>query len=151
MDWYDYSYDLEKKRETIKHSWNVHRRLGTKYAVETAISAIYPQTTVEEWFEYDGNPFYFRLKINLTNVTANPKAHQRVLQRLRYYKKLRSHIEEIYYHMNAEAVPLHMGGCMAVVTTIPLTELHDCINFTKTEHMGSVCTTTVSLPVPELL
>lgn len=42
VDWYDYSYPVEVKRQTIKDSINVHRKLGTKYAVETALGAVYP-------------------------------------------------------------------------------------------------------------
>ena len=50
VDWWDANYSLEEKRRTLKDSWRVHKLLGTKAAVEMAISAIYPQTTVQEWF-----------------------------------------------------------------------------------------------------
>ena len=56
VDWWDADYSLEEKRRTLKDSWRVHKTLGTRAAVETAISAIYPETTVEEWFEYGGEP-----------------------------------------------------------------------------------------------
>ena len=56
VDWYDYSYPIEVKRRTIKDSVRVHRRLGTKYAVETALGAVFPGTKVQEWFEYEGQP-----------------------------------------------------------------------------------------------
>lgn len=52
VDWYDRSYTLEEKRKTIKGSFYVHRHRGTKAAVEKAISAIYPNPEVLEWFEY---------------------------------------------------------------------------------------------------
>ena len=51
VDWYDYSYPIEVKRRTIRDSIQVHRRLGTKYAVEKVLGAVYPGTKVEEWFE----------------------------------------------------------------------------------------------------
>ena len=47
VDWYDYSYPIEVKRRTIRDSIQVHRRLGTKYAVEKALGAVYPGTKVE--------------------------------------------------------------------------------------------------------
>ena len=46
VDWYDYSYPIEVKRQTIRDSVRVHRRLGTKYAVETALGAVFPGTRV---------------------------------------------------------------------------------------------------------
>ena len=63
VDWYDYSYPIEVKRQTIKDSVKVHRKLGTKYAVETALGAVYPGTKVQEWFEYGGKPYTFRVII----------------------------------------------------------------------------------------
>ena len=48
VDWYDHSYPIEVKRQTIKDSVKIHRRLGTKYAVETALGAVFPGTRVEE-------------------------------------------------------------------------------------------------------
>ncbi len=43
VDWYDYSYPIEVKRRTIRDSVRVHRRLGTKYAVETALGRYSPE------------------------------------------------------------------------------------------------------------
>lgn len=54
IDWWDPNYAIEEKRQTLKDSWYVHRHLGTKAAVETAISAIFKDSRVEEWFEYGG-------------------------------------------------------------------------------------------------
>ena len=37
VDWWDYDYSLDEKRRTLSTSWQVHKTLGTKAAVETAI------------------------------------------------------------------------------------------------------------------
>lgn len=97
IDWWDESYSVEEKRQTIKDCFKIHKFKGTKYAVETAISAIYPETTVEEWFEYGGDPYTFRLTINATDVEVNTQQHRRVLERVNYYKNLRSHLERVKY------------------------------------------------------
>lgn len=98
VDWWDGDYTLEQKRQILKDNWKVHRMLGTKAAVETAISAIYPDTQVEEWFEYNGNPYHFRLLIDATYENVNPAKHQRVLDRVEFYKNLRSVLDEIEYY-----------------------------------------------------
>ncbi len=97
VDWWDYNYSLAEKRRTLKDSWNVHRTLGTKGAVEKAISAIYPDTKVEEWFTYGGDPYHFKLQIDITYEGVNPVKHQRVLDRVEYYKNLRSHLDNVEY------------------------------------------------------
>ena len=49
VDWYDYSFPLKVKRDILKGSVKVHKKMGTKYAVEKALGALYPQSEVEEW------------------------------------------------------------------------------------------------------
>jgi len=101
VDWWDADYTLEEKRRTLKDSWRVHRMLGTKAAVETAISAIYPYTKVLEWFEYGGEPYHFRLDINITDDQIDSNKQRRVLERLNYYKSLRSHNDGVTYFVEA--------------------------------------------------
>lgn len=70
--------------------------LGTKAAVETAISAIYPDAKVEEWFEYaDGRPHHFRLCIKLAIDDNDIAKRKRVMDRVSYYKNLRSHCDGV--------------------------------------------------------
>lgn len=100
-DWWDPEYSLKEKRQTLKDSWRVHKTLGTKAAVETAISAIYPNTQVVEWWEYGGEPYHFRLHINVSEDNIESDKQRRVLERLDYYKSLRSHLDTINYRMTA--------------------------------------------------
>lgn len=110
VDWWDPEYSLEEKRRTLKDSWRVHRLLGTRAAVETAISAIYPHTQVLEWFEYGGEPYHFRLRINLANDSGDITKQRRVFQRLNFYKSLRSHVDEVKYFLKPEKVWAYAGA-----------------------------------------
>lgn len=110
VDWWDYDYSLEEKRRTLKDSWRVHRMLGTKAAVEEALSAIYPDTTVQEWFEYGGNPYTFRLTIDATDFSVDSERHRRVLDKVNYYKNLRSHLDGIRYIVRAGGIATGYAG-----------------------------------------
>ena len=105
IDWWDPNYTLKEKRKTLKENWYVHRHMGTRGAVERAISAIYPDTTLEEWFEYDGEPYHFRLWVNLSDDDVDSDRMRRVLSRLEIYKNLRSHNDAVYYFTKLEAEP----------------------------------------------
>lgn len=98
VDWWDANYSLAAKRQIFKDSWAVHRSLGTKAAVERAISPIFKGTTVQEWFEYGGEPYHFKLRIDVTNDALDPAKHKRVFDRINFYKNLRSHLERIDYY-----------------------------------------------------
>lgn len=151
VDWWDPNYSVEEKRQTLKDSWLVHKKMGTKAAVEAAISAIYPATQVKEWFEYGGKPYFFKLLIDLTGVIANPEAHERILNRVSYYKNLRSHIDEIEYIIRPNGDDtVHMGGCMAAIVCLPMMELADNIRFDDKARFGGVLTTDSRLPIPEV-
>ena len=113
VDWWDPSYSLEEKRRTVKDSWRVHKTLGTKAAVETAIRAIYPLTTVEEWFEYGGEPYHFRLNIDITSDSGDRARQRRVLERLNFYKSLRSHNDGVRYFLVPEKSWAVAGGLFA--------------------------------------
>lgn len=123
VDWWDPSYSLEEKRRTVKDSWRVHKTLGTKAAVETAIRAIYPLTTVEEWFEYDGEPYHFRLNIDITSDSGDRARQRRVLERLNFYKSLRSHNDGVRYFLAPEKSWAVAGGAFVGSREIDRTEI----------------------------
>lgn len=125
VDWWDANYSLEEKRQTVKDSWRVHKTLGTKAAVERAISAIYPNTQVVEWWEYDGEPYHFRMHINVSDDNIESDKQRRVLSRLNTYKNLRSHLDTINYRMTAQAAKAGTGAActhcgMRVGVDIPI-------------------------------
>jgi len=93
VDWYDYNYPIDAKRAVIKDSIKVHMRLGTKYAVVTALGNLHPESEVEEWFQYSGDPFYFRIVLDVTHsrVTAS---YSEIVKTINFYKSLRSKLEE---------------------------------------------------------
>lgn len=97
IEWWDPDYSLDEKRRTITDCRNVCRTIGTKAAVETAISAIYPDTKVSEWWEYGGEPFHFKLLLDATFENVDPDKHRRVLQKLNCYKNLRSVLDDVEY------------------------------------------------------
>jgi len=103
IDWYDYNYSIDVKRAVIKNSVRIHRKLGTKYAVEAALNDVFPGTKVEEWFEYEGDPYLFRVIIGATTGGVSADKQAAVLERIRFYKNLRSHLEAIKYKIEKEA------------------------------------------------
>lgn len=97
VDWYDYTYPIEVKRQTIRDSVKVHRKLGTKYAVETALRAVFPGAKVEEWFDYGGKPYYFRIAADVPETGVSAVQQRRILERVQFYKNLRSHLDSIEF------------------------------------------------------
>ena len=159
VDWWDPEYSLEEKRRTLKDSWRVHRLLGTRAAVETAISAIYPHTQVLEWFEYGGEPYHFRLDINITNDSIDSEKQRRVLERLNYYKSLRSHNDGVTYFVEAApaiAKAVATVAAMQETVHVPLTLPVPIIKPVAVARVGAVtglwesATIQMELPTPTI-
>ncbi len=99
VDWWDPEYSLEQKRRLLKSSWQVHKVMGTKAAVEAAASAVYPYARVQEWYEYGGEPYWFRLDVDMPEDVWTPERHRRLMWQLQYYKNLRSHLDRVIYRL----------------------------------------------------
>lgn len=67
---YKNDYPLTVKRQIIKNSMLYYIRSGTCGAVEELLADIYQGAEVEEWFEYGGEPNYFRVAIDISRTTA---------------------------------------------------------------------------------
>lgn len=115
--WYDYDYNLEIKREIIKDCIKIYRKLGTPYAVKRALGNIFPNTKIKEWFETNDEPYTFSIEINATENGAPADLQAMALDRIRYYKNLRSHLSKITYIMESKA-NLYAGSAALLGNTL---------------------------------
>lgn len=90
--YYDTSYDISIKRELVKQAVRWFQIAGTKAAVEELARSIFGECEVNEWFEYGGDPYYFRI---ITNAPASADDVARFNVLLEKVKNLRSHIESV--------------------------------------------------------
>lgn len=101
VDWYDTGYAVEQKRRIIQTALTVRRLMGTVSAVKLQIDAIFPETELEEWFDYGGDPGTFRLYLNVTETTpSNPAkiySAKEIERRLITAKRWSAHLESMSY------------------------------------------------------
>ncbi len=91
VDWYDYDGPIEAKRRQILTNWHVRQHLGTIGAVKTAIQAVWPNSTIEEWYEYGGDPGYFRVLLSLDTQGTVP--FNKAVRMIEIFKPVRAHID----------------------------------------------------------
>lgn len=94
VDWYNYNHSIEIKRAVIKDSFYVHKHLGTVGAVKRALSDIWPSCSLEEWFEYGGEPYHFRVSIADNDFTGDK--HEQAAKAIAMTKNVRSWLDGIY-------------------------------------------------------
>lgn len=96
VDEYDDTETLDVKRQQVKQSFLLHRLKGTKYAVQKAVSTVYQSAKVEEWPEYSGEPYHFRV----TGITApmnGTKNINKLVRLINAYKNTRSWLDDIEF------------------------------------------------------
>lgn len=111
VDWWRPDATLEEKRYALKVSWYVHKHLGTKSAIETAVADYLGSGKVEEWFEYGGQPHHFRVASeNNTAIITNYDAFMAVLEVVQRRSSVLEHITAILTHTQG----LYIGTAMRV-------------------------------------
>lgn len=103
VDWYNTSADIEAKRNMIKDCIKIHKHKGTVYAVETALKNIHQKSTVEEWFEYGGQPYFFRIVQDISNK-YEVLNYDEILKTIAIYKRLSAHLEGVIYQCNIDLI-----------------------------------------------
>lgn len=91
IDWYDYNADVEIKRQQLKSNWHVRKGIGTVSAVKTALQDIWQDTTVEEWYEYGGEPGYFQVLLGTDR--EGQINFSKAARMLDVFKPVRAHLE----------------------------------------------------------
>lgn len=117
VDWYDMQAPIETKIELVKTSRLVHSRLGTVYAVEEVAKAYMGDATIEEWFNYGGEPYYFNV------LTSNPSLTGEVLKKMidiiNKVKNVRSWLDKIIVDLSVSS-NIYIGAVIQIGEFIDL-------------------------------
>ncbi|MCI1959194.1 MAG: phage tail protein I [Clostridia bacterium] len=103
VDWYNLTYDTDTKRKIIKNAVKVHKYKGTPYAVKTAVSDVLPGTTIQEWPEYSGNPYKFKINLEAGKTGFDSDKVKQILRQVELYKNERSHLDAVNANITGSA------------------------------------------------
>lgn len=100
VDFYKTTLPLEVRRTLVKNSILWHMKKGTKFAVEGVVSAAFDLSTVQEWFEYGGEPYHF--KITTECVTTEKGVLDELRRAVDSVKNVRSWLDRIEFLLHLE-------------------------------------------------
>lgn len=139
IDWWRSDASIADKRDLIKTCWYVHRHLGTRSAIETAVKSFLGEGKVEEWFEYDGQPHHFRI-INATNAAAN-EHYEEFMRLLAIVQRGSSVLDNVTALIDIRQ-QLYVGMALRLKTTgtIPCNDVDDALMEILTDENVTVLT-----------
>ena len=99
VDFYDADMPVDLKRVLVRRSLEWHLRKGTPSAVEEVVAAVFSDAVVTEWYEYGGEPGFFRVETE--TPLQSDKQYEDILNAIFSVKNTRSWLEFIIVLTNA--------------------------------------------------
>lgn len=97
-----------EKRELIRNSIAWHRIKGTPAAVDMILGVAFNNAHIAEWFEYGGDPYYFRLYIKGT--AYSPGSFKSFWRMFFDSKNVRSHLDKVIIDLSPdEPIKIYTG------------------------------------------
>lgn len=102
----------EEKRNLIKSSIKMHRYKGTKYAIKEIFKTLNIFGDIEEWFNYGGQPYYFKVILEILNQPLTIETEKTLRALINEYKNERSWLESIRINIKNEKSSKVSIGCV---------------------------------------
>lgn len=122
-DIYDTSFGKQTRVNLINDSVNWHKVRGTPYAVRRALYNVYSSGYVEEWYEYGGEPYHFRVA-GISDALNNDDDLKKLEMLIASSKNCRSWIDGIDFTRTISST-VYVGGAVLeeykedITSTIP--------------------------------
>ncbi len=104
---YDENYSIAVKRTLVEGTLTFYMKMGTPYAVNRIIKAVFGTGYIKEWFDYGGEPYHFKAYTTNPAITQdNVEEFTRVLSTV---KRLSAWLDEIILDLSTEAMNFYIG------------------------------------------
>lgn len=98
--WYDHAADVAVKRNLVASAQRYFSVLGTRAAIRQACEDYFGDATMEEWYQYGGEPYHFR--VTSANSAAAAENGEKLKSIVAMVKNARSVFDGIYVVVTAE-------------------------------------------------
>ena len=96
VDTYDMNLNTEQKRKLVKNAIKDHKYKGTSWAVKSVVEVLLNYAKVEEWFNYGGKPYHFRVNGSYGEIVRDGDL-QSLVDAIQQAKNVRSWLDGIYF------------------------------------------------------
>ena len=110
VTWYDPDADLTAKRAIIANAMEVYQTIGAPWAVEQVARDYFGDAEVQEWPEYGGEPYHFRVHTgSIVEGTRNAEKFRRIVEQM---QNLRSLLDTVLVETELPTVSSHIAASM---------------------------------------
>lgn len=113
---YDYNAEIATKREWIANAIQFYNLHGTPRGIVKYLEAVFDTVNLEEWWQYGGDPYHFRVTVTGEwSEAADDWAKRAVAET----QNVRSVLDNIIFNSGGAEIPLYVA---AAVTGIDITD-----------------------------
>lgn len=106
VDTLNENVSIDEKRHLILESFVSHMQKGTVGSMQKVCSIFFGEFTIQEWYQYGGEPGKFRIKTE--SDTSNSTVYKNIVSVINSTKNVRSHLEGIDF-VRKNKIELHIG------------------------------------------
>jgi phage tail P2-like protein len=112
VDFWDDNLTESDKRNLIKSSLLLHQRKGTVWAIERIFESLDMEASLSEWFNYDGEPYHFRVDIIVSDMDRRISAElfADLKKYIDIYKNVRSVLDEFSIKLKNSTGKIEVAG-----------------------------------------
>lgn len=119
VDEYDSTAALDVRRQQVKESFLLHKFKGTKWAVQRAAATVYQSAVVQEWPEYGGTAYHFRVTL-ITAPLSGTAMIDKMVRLINAYKNTRSWLDYVQFIRRCRG-DVKFGANMSIVRSTTIT------------------------------
>ena len=102
----------KERRELLKNSLKLHKFRGTKYALVRVLNILGLNGIVNEWFEYGGKPYHFKISIEMNNRAFDFDTENSLLELINANKNVRSKLESLTVELISKTIQKYTTACI---------------------------------------
>jgi len=112
VDFYDQTLSLAVRRALVKNGYIYKYQKGTAYAVKQIVEDIFDNAAVKEWFDYGGDPYYFKV-VKIGGEMIEPEVYTKLKEAIYAVKNARSHLEGVSLSRSLSGT-MYLGGAISI-------------------------------------
>ncbi len=105
VEGWEFAQTESERRNLIKSSIELHRYKGTPWAIEHAIETLGFKSEVVEWFKYSGNPYYFKVAVDISkHGGVDQQLIKSIESLIDHYKNERSWLDALILYIPTNGI-----------------------------------------------
>jgi len=93
--YWDDLWSESEKRRFVRDAREVHRHIGTPYALAKMFESLGIRATLKEWYEYGAEPYHFSVDLSLEQKEIYPELVANLRKYITVYKNVRTVLDKL--------------------------------------------------------